>query len=641
MQTRRKFLNNAVLIAGTAIVESQQVFAATGGGIDPGTLSAKLTLPDGTVKTFSGAQGKDLGDFTVRFANIVQRNVVTKDSDGLFSVFFRPDRNDDRIEVVVLYGNPFNDAPKTHGPYTFEIFADGRSLQKTEVPYHFWLARWRWQSKPRSKVRSPSQLFEAKLVPPYGVTELSKRSLPVKVPSYTIMGRSSITPFFGQTGGRDDIAQNPEAHSAYLATGDSDCYQSMLEWAEASATGPWHINDPRTNGVINWDNWPTASTFEARFSKPKLFIMKESERDERKKFVYPDFLKPDAAHHPCLSYIPFLSTGDPFHAEELQYQINFYLGGEHNPQGPKRYIFDMEQTRGFAWMMRSVVDNILAADLIQSRTLLPKSFWKKVLENNRRFITDNFVNAPGTKARYFSSGTSKTAMGWWQEDYLCGVIGMAVQLGLREWLPVLQWKIKTDLNRINGTSGWNPGSPIVYYGQYVKQSQRGGPRNVGNGAIQLAKLSERGSQYRFVGEWQIRFTSATEYDIVAPSGGPPNGSLTKGVVGKKAYSGYVQELLVVPGSTPFAPGDVIYWTFSEIKDWKELWDVNLAMGVVEDAGPGELREADDEYMYALYAALTLAAPNIPEAASLLPGMIEKMKSNGTRLTWRTSFALPK
>lgn len=640
MHTRRTFLNSALIVAGTAVLPkcSGLAFADGDGGIDPAILSAKLTLPDGTVKTFSGAQGVDLGNFKVPFAGIVQRNVMARDPSGLFSIFFRPDRNHNRIEVVVLYGDPLNSSPKTHGPYVFEIFSDGRSLQRIEVPYHYWLARWRWQSAVRPRVRKPAELIAAKLSPPYGITEIARPNVPAKADPYTIMGISSITPFIGQTGERYDIGQNPEYHSAYMATGDSDCYQSMLEWAEASATGPWHINDPKTHKIINWDNWPGATLYDKRHSNPPFYVMKKSEI-ENKKQIYPNFLRPDDAHHPCTSYIPFISTGDPFHAEELQYQINFYLGGEHG-NGPKTYIFDILQTRGFAWMMRSVLDNYLAADLIQSPVLLPKPFWKKVLDANLNYVTDNFVNARDGKAYYFSSGTSKSAMGWWQEDYFCGVLGTAVQLGLKEWLPVLRWKIKTDINRLNGKSGWNPGYPTLYFAQYVKQSQKPAPHNTGNGSIKLFPLSERGNQYAHLGQWQLRFTSPTEFDIITPRGTAPSGALKSGVIGKKLSSGYVPAFQVNEGSVPFAAGDVIYWTFSEITSWKELWDVNLAMGIVQDADPDSLPKAGTDYMYSLYAAMVLAAPNIPEAAELLPGFVKKMKAGGARLTWRNSFVLP-
>ncbi|HVZ70658.1 MAG TPA: hypothetical protein VG891_14435, partial [Rhizomicrobium sp.] len=586
MQTRRTFLNSTLLLAGTAVAEGRNgiALAAAEGGIDPGMLSAKLTLPDGSVKTFAGARGVDLGDFVVPFARIVQRNVLTKDASGLFSVFFRPDRNSNRLEVVTLYGDPQNDSPHTHGPYTFEIFVGERSVQKTEVPYHFWLARWRWQSSPRPRVRKPSELIAAKLSPPYGITEIAATKLPNPAKPYTVMGISSITPFIGQTGERGDIGINPECHSAYMATEDATAYQSMMDWAEASGTGPWHINDPATGGVFSFAANPDA-TIISNGTKP-LHVQRASERDASGKFIYPTFIQPDDAHHPCTSYIPFITTGDPYHAEELQYQINFYLGGESQPKGrPKSFIFDQAQTRGYAWMMRSVLFNILAADLIQSPTLLPKGYWKRILDNNLAWITANFVDAKDNKEFWFSSGTSKTAMGWWQENYLCGVIATAVQLGFREWLPVLKWKIQTDINRLNGKSGWNPGWPTLYFAQYVKQSQRPGEHNAGNGALQFDRLSERGSQYSYVGEWQIRFKSSTEFDIVAPSGAPPAGSVRAGIVGKRTGSGYVPMFTVNAGSEPFAAGDVIYWTISKITNWKDLWDTNLAMGVVKDAGP--------------------------------------------------------
>lgn len=602
---------------------------------DPAKMQAVLHLAEGDI-TLNGDEAADLGDFTVPFAGIVQRNLHAVSTDGLWQVFFRPDRNSARMECVVLYGDPQNPNPKTYpNAYSVDFLYDGQIVGTVSAPYHFWLARWRWQSSPRPYIRSAKDIIAAKLAPPYGNTELTETSLPGPAKPYTPMGISSITPFIGQTGERGDIGYNPEVHSAWLATEDAVAYRSMLDWAEAGSTGPWHINDPATGGVFSFAANPDA-TIISTGTKP-LHVQKVSEKDANGKFVYPDFIQPDDAHHPCTSYIPFLATGDPYHAEELQYQINFYLGGESQPKGkPKTFIFDQAQTRGYAWMLRSVVDNYLAADLIQSPALLPKSYWKDILDKNLAWITANFVNATDGKAAWFSSGTSKTSMGWWQEDYLLIAIAAAVNSGLNEWLPVLQWKAKTDINRLNGTSGWNPDVPTLYFAQFVKQEQRPGPSNAGNGTIQFFPLSARADQYNYLGEWQLRFTSPTEFDIIQPNGKPAPGPVQTGTVGVQTGSGYVPEFQVNAGEKPFAAGDVIYWTIAKITDWKTLWEVNLAMGAVKQPVPGVIADISD-YLYHLYAAVTLAAPYVPELATLRPGLIGKMKAGGARLIWRDSF----
>jgi hypothetical protein len=632
MDTRRRFLHTAgVAIAAGATLFQQTMTASSaadtppsGPGIDPSRLRVKLTFPDGKVQEFSGANGRDLGDFNVPFANIVQRNVLVTMPGSLFSIYLRPDRNSKRVEAVVLYGDPLHSDPATTGPYTFEIFADGKALDKVDVGYHFWLARWRWASHVRPQVRKPADIVKAGLSVEYATTPLTGR-MPQSAPPYWVMEFSSITPFMGQTGERGDIGQNPEITSAYMATGDDTAYTSMMAWAEASATGPWHINDPHTKAILNWNDWPTATTYSTQTSTPPFFVMKNEKNYMGK------FLRPEDAHHPCLSYIPFLSTGDPYHAEELQYQINFYLGGEHNQDGSKSYIFDRLQTRGYAWMLRSVVFCYLAADEIKARTLLPKSFWKNVLDRNLSWIMTGFVRASDAKTQRFFSGTSRTTMGWWQEDYLCGVLAMMQRIGrFSEWRPVLDWKIQSDINRVNGTSGWPRTHPTIYYAQWFAQHISARPGNRGNGGVvESGAYGPRATP--ILGDYTVAFVDDKTFRVTRPDG--RHDAPGKGTVGKPYSSGYGPRFTADAGSVPFAPGDSFTVSIVPPKNWAELAQINN----ITDSSDGSLQVQSGDYMAHLFAVLTLAAPLMPETRPLLAWLTEAMSRAGCRVPYRDSY----
>ncbi len=198
MKTRRDFLHatGAALVVGAAIADgsptpalSESSRSLSSKAVSVSALSATLTFSDGSTRNFVGAKGVDLGDFTVPFAGISQRNVIIRSDDKLFSVYFRPDRNNERIEVVVLYGDPFNDAPATMGAYTCEIFNNGVSLEKVDVPQHFWLSRWRWQSSPRPRVREPADLVAAKLSVAY---ENSSMTIPLAERSKAIRDHGCV-----------------------------------------------------------------------------------------------------------------------------------------------------------------------------------------------------------------------------------------------------------------------------------------------------------------------------------------------------------------------------------------------------------------------------------------------------------------
>jgi len=595
---------------------------------DPAKLKAVITFKDATQFTFLGAAARDLGDFVVPHARITQRNLVVTSDDGLWRVFFRPDRDNARVEAIALYGAPKTANPATFDePYAFQVFYDDAPISpEITAPKHFWLARWRWQSSPRPRVQTPEQLVSKQLVPAYARTRLTRAQLLNSVLPAAIMDNSTITTFMGQTGERFDIGIMPEHAACYMATGDAIAYDSMMQWAEASATGPWHINDDN-DGIQDWRKLPLANTYSVATSTPPIFVTKIDPK-------YPgDFLRPDDAHHPCLSYLPFLSTGDPFHAEELQYQINFYLGGEHydgsaldparKAAGGKLFIFDLAQTRGYAWMLRSAVFCHLAADLIQSPTLLPKSFWQQVLDANLKYLVDTFVNGTTPKEQIFGSGTSRTSMGWWQEDYLCGVLGMMVKKlkGYDAgWAPVLDWKLKSNAGRLSTAYGGGL-NPEVYYAQFVKQTVSDPDQ------VKVLPLSERGSQYANLGTWTLTFTDATHFTITDPAG-RARGSWVTGE--KPVAIGNVPQLWVPNAQTE---GKVITWSFAAIETWEELWDVNVSFGIVQPSPDGKMVLISHEYAGSLYSALAASE------SSLLPAYVEDAYASiGADIPWRDSIA---
>ena len=182
----------------------------------------------------------------------------------------------------------------------------------------------------------------------------------------------------------------------------------------------------------------------------------------------------------------------------------------------------------------------LACDDIQGGRLLPKGFWKKVLDNNLDWITENFVHGQSAKERIFFSGTSKSHMGWWQEDYLCGVLAMAVRLGFSDWLPVLKWKIQSNINRLNGTSGWPRTHPTMYFTQFFEGVVTPARRNIGNGSPGIIGYSDR-SNPEF-GEWSIEFADSSNFAVYRPG----HIANRTGQVGREFTSGYGPAFTINP-----------------------------------------------------------------------------------------------
>lgn len=597
-----------------------------------GDLAVVLKLADGSTLRFDGsdptAQTHDI--IEVPFAAIQQRNVQVTSVDKLWNVYFRPDVNNGRVEFIVKYGDPNNGDAKTQPAYTAELYHANQLLEAVQVPKHFIHARYRWESSRRPRVRTPSELVQLKLVPNYARGPLTTIKLPRLVKPYALMGASSIAVFMGMTGERDDIGLEPEVTSAYLATGDDGAFWSMMQWAEASASGPWHIDNlDNDGGILNLDRYPTVTVYGLQYSKPPLHIQPVDT-------AYPDLIRPESAHQPMLGYIPFLTTGDPFYAEEIQYQTNYYLAGEHNSSGNKSYVFGIAQTRSFAWMLRSVALAYLSSKLIDHKGIRPASFWKKVLDANRDYLLRDYVhNESDPLTAVFASGPSKQAMGWWQEDYFAGVLAMCVCLGLEDWEPIRKWKFRSNIARLNGTSGWDPLNPTVYYAQQIDGKAEYAKENIGNGTIGPITQTDRASL--LYTSFTIKFGSETTFTVTRPGGSEYPG---KGEVGVPYLGQYGPTYTITQGNVPFSKGDQIVLTTFQPTSWGELLQINLRTGTVKPSPDGLLQTPTLSYVGTLLGAMNLAAPFDPEVAKMRDVLALEMSRAATvnYVSWRNSFA---
>jgi hypothetical protein len=443
MMSRRFVSAAAILALSLFAVRSSSAQAPT----ELANLAVEIALPDGR-HTFAADNGRDLGDYSG--PGFIQRNIAVRDPKIPFTVFFRPDRDSARVEIVFEWGDPFNSNPRHLPAYVARIEEGGKALATIEVPMHYWLSRWRWQSVSRPLIRSPQDLLAAKLVPPFA--PIATRPSVAAAKPYAIMGTSSITTYMPTTGERDDIGLMPEAYAEYLATGDSEALQSVLAWAEASGTFPWHLRDPATGAPISYDKYPDATTYDdqSKSGGPVLHML-----------VAPG-ITIDASHAPQLTYLPFLLTGDPYYLEELEFAVTYSLGDYPGHGGIIRH----DQTREYAWTLRSLLYLIKALPDRVPASLLPKSYWQDKLARNLAWIMSNYVNNPSPKTAVLRSGVDAERIPFWQEDYLATVLGVGVWMGFEEWRPVFAWKIGSTIARSNGTSGWPRTSPTLYYAKF-------------------------------------------------------------------------------------------------------------------------------------------------------------------------------
>ena len=154
MIDRRRFViggASSLPLCGASAVFGTATAASTSSALQSG-LKAIVQL-GGRRYVYDAAQGRDMGPYIGEY--VKQHCVLVSLPDLPLTVFFRPDIDSDRVELVVELGRMWehrSGGRPAHilDPYTVEFMRGDKSLATIDVPYHWWWSRWRWQSLPRT-----------------------------------------------------------------------------------------------------------------------------------------------------------------------------------------------------------------------------------------------------------------------------------------------------------------------------------------------------------------------------------------------------------------------------------------------------------------------------------------------------------
>lgn len=456
---RRDVLKHIGAAAALAPISRSSSFAATAG---PKLLSAELSLA-GRQLVFHESAGEDAGDFSDD--GVVQRCIRATIADVPLTVFFRRDRGDDRVEVVFELGRAWgaaNAVARHLGAYTATIKAGVDTLAVVNVPQHWWFARWRWQSKPRAVRKTAADLVTARLLPPYGkdAAVFASASNAARAEYAVPMDNAGILMAMGATGERNEIGPITEYQGDYLITGREAALRAMLAQGEAASSMPIHIRDEKTWAPVDVFEHPGVDWYETKTGKPWINTLHS--KPDAGGLACPWHL--DSSHDPALAYVPYVLTGDPYFLEELQFQGTQALGWtSYQRVQSKRQIVSPDQTRGYAWSLRTIFQLAKVTPDVVPKWLKPRSYWKKVLDDNLAWFTKTYVNDTSAASTVFHAATCLDKVGAWQEEFLAFVLGWGVWMGFEEWRPSFVWKVQSTLARTNGKSGWPRQFCTPYY----------------------------------------------------------------------------------------------------------------------------------------------------------------------------------
>lgn len=184
--------------------------------IDPGTgpLTAIIAYQGNTYR-YEEQAGTDLGDYVDPQKRFVQSCRRTTNDQLPLTVFFRPDRDTHRAEVVFELGRLRPKSPPANlDEYLVTILRGDKTVLAGKVPYHYWFSRWRWQSTPRPITAKVSDMIAKGLLPPYDGRATNGTARPTPRFSYQIMGLAGICPVMPMTGERNDIGPVTETQAA-------------------------------------------------------------------------------------------------------------------------------------------------------------------------------------------------------------------------------------------------------------------------------------------------------------------------------------------------------------------------------------------------------------------------------------------
>ncbi len=467
----------------------------------PLSLRAVINLA-GKSYEFREENGQNLGDFVSGIGGFTQRCIRSEIPNLPLTVYFRPDRTSDRVEVVFELGRIFSASPANLGAYNVTIFRGEQVLARVDVPAHYWFSRWRWQSTARPVVADVAKLIEQNLVPSYerssapkpiGVS-LNLMPLPngdyldvdilgqfslgnyanaaklvvsaeqyvalnsnvgsaatVSTSSniYAAMGLAGITPYMPNTGERSDIGLVTEPQAKFICTNDAASLDLLRAQAEAAGTMPWHMRDDTQTGPFDFRKYPYATWYyNSTAGTPHV-----------KTASTPVTL--DSAHQPALAYVPYLLTGDPYHLEDLQFQANWNWGAL-----PAAYRPSVPQARAFAWSLRTLAQAVRVTPAATPSWLLPQSYWAAQLAATRDYFQADFVESVRPERALFrATANIETSRGegnapegtWvdpWQDEFVATVMGWMVSMGFTDWRTAFDWIIGGTVARTSAGSGW-------------------------------------------------------------------------------------------------------------------------------------------------------------------------------------------
>jgi hypothetical protein len=354
------------------------------------------------------------------------------------------------VRADVVFENDWSYAP---GPrnllYDVAISRNGEAVYHRQAITHTHHARWHtviWsegRKDPVVKYDIP-YFVNSGLVPHYDSSirispaALAADGQQLEKADSGPLGTGAVTTYMPMTGMRGDIGPLPVWTAQYLLSMDTRARALMLVNANAAGGMPMHYRDQATDLPVSLDRHPgltmTFGTPRPGDAFPNVEIR-----------TNPWTL--DVAHHPSLTYVPYLVTGDLYYLEETMFFANWVMGSvDPGLRGAEKGLLWGNQVRGTAWAIRT---------LGQAAIILPdlhpmKGYFNAKLQNNLEYYISHFVrsSSPATSPLGIVENVEQNGViGPWQYDFFFLSVADLARAGVPHAAELAQWMARFVVGR--------------------------------------------------------------------------------------------------------------------------------------------------------------------------------------------------
>lgn len=253
------------------------------------------------------------------------------------------------------------------------------------------------------------------------------------------LGTAQVMTYMPTTGGRPDIGILPRWAVVALLTMDSGARAVLYANADAGAGVPLHYRDKRTDLPVSLDDHPTMVMGPGRARSADTFPAIA---------IGDNPWTAQVAHHPSLSYLPYLLSGDLFYLEELTFWANWVLASvDPGYRDGAAAMIAANEVRGQAWSLRTLGE---AALILPDAHPMKGYFNDRLIANVAWYVKHYAINADPRRSPVIGvipKPDDPGVMAPWQQDYLFMVFGQLAQQGVAGAEEMLRWLGRFSVGR--------------------------------------------------------------------------------------------------------------------------------------------------------------------------------------------------